>query len=77
MEESNNNPVTRAFQTMAADTPSLMGSAVRPAEPLGLIPGQGGQSTIAARRRANSTLPELGSLSQEGSYAVPSKGQET
>ena len=72
MEQS--NPVTKAFQTMAADTPSLMGSAVRPAEPLGSISKRKeGQSSIA-RRRANSSLPELGGLSQE-SHGVHGAGQ--
>ena len=73
MEES--NPVTKAFQTMSADTPSLMGSAVRPAEPLGSVPKRKeGQSSIA-RRRANSSLPELGGLLEE-SHTVLGTSQQ-
>ena len=60
---------------MAADTPSLMGSAVRPAEPLGSISKRKEGPSSAVRRRANSSLPELVGISSE-SHAVHGAGEQ-
>ena len=60
---------------MAADTPSLMGSAVRPAEPLGSISKRKEGPSSTVRRRANSSLPELVGISSE-SHAVHGAGEQ-